>query len=114
VIALGAPVAAVIVFEIALNACSMFNHSNVALPRCLDAVLRPVIVTPDMHRVHHSVHRDEHDTNFGFCLSLWDRLFRLYRAQPRGGHKGMVIGLSQAQGDGPSRFWWSIIFPFRR
>jgi sterol desaturase/sphingolipid hydroxylase (fatty acid hydroxylase superfamily) len=114
VVALGAPVAAVIVFEIALNACAMFNHSNIALPQMLDAVLRPLIVTPDMHRVHHSVHRDEHDTNFGFCLSVWDRVFRLYRAQPRGGHEGMVIGLAQAQEDGPSRLWWSIVFPFRR
>lgn len=114
VIALGAPVAAVIVFEIALNACAMFNHSNVALPRGLDAALRSLIVTPDMHRVHHSVHRDEHDTNFGFCLSVWDRLFGLYRAQPRGGHEGMTIGLTAAQDDGPSRFWWSLAFPFRR
>lgn len=114
VIALGAPVAAVIVFEIALNACAMFNHSNLALPRGLDAALRRLIVTPDMHRVHHSVHRDEHDTNFGFCLSVWDRLFGLYRAQPRGGHEGMTIGLTAAQDDGPSRFWWSLAFPFRR
>jgi len=114
VVALGAPAAAVIVFEIALNACAMFNHSNIALPRWLDVALRPLIVTPDMHRVHHSVHRDEHDTNFGFCLSVWDRLFGLYRAQPREGHEGMVIGLAQAQEDGPSRFWWSMVFPFRR
>ncbi|MBL8557272.1 MAG: sterol desaturase family protein [Hyphomonadaceae bacterium] len=114
VIALGAPVAAVIVFEIALNACAMFNHANVALPRRLDAVLRPVIVTPDMHRVHHSVHRDEHDTNFGFCLSVWDRLFGLYRAQPRGGHEGMTVGLADAQDEAPSRLWWSMVLPFRR
>lgn len=114
VVVLGAPAAAVIVFEIALNACAMFNHSNIALPQKFDAALRRLIVTPDMHRVHHSVHRDEHDTNFGFCLSVWDQVFRLYRAQPRDGHAGMTIGLAQAQEDGPSRFWWSIAFPFRR
>jgi len=114
VIALGAPVAAVIVFEIALNACAMFNHANVALPRRLDALLRPVIVTPDMHRVHHSVHRDEHDTNFGFCLSVWDRLCGLYRAQPREGHEGMTVGLADAQDDAPSRLWWSVVLPFRQ
>jgi sterol desaturase/sphingolipid hydroxylase (fatty acid hydroxylase superfamily) len=113
VVALGAPVAAVIVFEVALNACSMFNHSNIALPRRLDAALRLVVVTPDMHRVHHSLRRDEHDMNFGFCLSVWDRLFGLYRAQPRDGHQGMAIGLSEAQGDGPSRLVWSVTFPFR-
>ncbi|MEQ9361628.1 MAG: sterol desaturase family protein, partial [Rhodospirillales bacterium] len=79
-------------FEVALNATSIFNHANLRLPLGLDAVLRRVVVTPDMHRVHHSVHRDETDSNFGFNLSVWDRLFGTYRAQPRDGHDAMAIG----------------------
>lgn len=112
-VALGAPPEAVAVFEIALNACAMFNHANIALPRWLDAAVRLVLVTPDMHRVHHSIHRDEHNTNYGFCLSVWDRLFGVYRAQPRGGHDGMVIGLASHQNDAPTRLLWSLAFPFR-
>ena len=93
--ALGAPPLAVVIFEILLNASSMFNHANVRMPAALDAVLRRLIVTPDMHRVHHSIERDETDSNFGFNLSLWDRLFRTYRAQPRAGHEGMTIGIAE-------------------
>jgi sterol desaturase/sphingolipid hydroxylase (fatty acid hydroxylase superfamily) len=93
VIALGAPALAVILFEVGLNAFAMFNHANVHLPERLDRVLRRLIVTPDMHRVHHSIHRDETDSNYGFNLSLWDRIFGTYRAQPRDGHEGMTIGL---------------------
>lgn len=92
VIALGAPAAAVVVFEVVLNATAVFNHANLALPGWLDGALRRIIVTPDMHRVHHSVYRDETDSNFGFNLSIWDRLFGTYRAQPRDGHDGMTIG----------------------
>jgi sterol desaturase/sphingolipid hydroxylase (fatty acid hydroxylase superfamily) len=92
--ALGAPVVAVVAFEVLLNAAALFNHANVRLSLGLDRVLRRVIVTPDMHRVHHSVHRDETDSNFGFNLSLWDRLFGTYRDQPRDGHLGMTIGLA--------------------
>ena len=84
---LGAPVTAVIIFEIVLNATAMFNHSNIGLGERAERVLRAVIVTPDMHRVHHSVYRDEHDANFGFSLSVWDRLFGTYKAQPRDGTK---------------------------
>jgi sterol desaturase/sphingolipid hydroxylase (fatty acid hydroxylase superfamily) len=113
VIALGAPVVAVIVFEVLLNACAMFNHANLKLPAWLDAPLRLILVTPDMHRVHHSVRPEELNTNFGFCLSVWDRLFRLYRAQPRDGHEGMTIGLEAHQDDGPGRLGWSLVFPFR-
>jgi len=93
VLALGAPVVAVVAFEILLNATSMFNHGNVRLPAGIDRILRLAIVTPDMHRVHHSIHRDETDSNFGFNLSVWDRLFATYRPQPRDGHEGMTIGL---------------------
>ncbi len=94
IVALGAPAVAVIAFEVLLNAAALFNHGNVRIPPRVDRVLRRVIVTPDMHRVHHSIHRDETDSNFGFCLALWDRLFGTYRDQPRDGHAGMTIGLA--------------------
>lgn len=90
---LGPPVLAVLAFEIALNGCAMFNHSNVRLPIAVDRWLRWVIVTPDMHRVHHSVDHDEMNRNFGFNLPCWDWLFGTYRAQPRAGHEEMAIGL---------------------
>ena len=93
IVALGAPAVAVVIFEVLLNATAMFNHGNVKLPRALDRLLRLVIVTPDFHRVHHSVYRDETDSNYGFNLSVWDRLFRTYRPQPRDGHEQMTIGL---------------------
>lgn len=91
--ALGPPVLAVLIFEVVLNAMSMFNHGNVRLPLWLDRWMRRVIVTPDMHRVHHSIEDDETNSNFGFNLSLWDRLFGTYRDQPRAGHEGMTIGI---------------------
>ena len=91
--ALGAPVAAVIIFEILLNATSMFNHSNIRLPLALDRILRWITVTPDMHRVHHSIERSETNSNFGFNLSWWDHLFGTYQEQPRAGHRQMVIGI---------------------
>jgi len=90
---LGPPVVAVVLFEVVLNAMAMFNHGNVRLPLGLDRVLRALLVTPDMHRVHHSVEDDEANSNFGFNLSLWDRLFGTYRDQPRAGHEGMTIGI---------------------
>jgi sterol desaturase/sphingolipid hydroxylase (fatty acid hydroxylase superfamily) len=112
VIALGASPAAVIAFEIGLNALAMFNHANVALPLWLDRVLRTFIVTPDMHRVHHSVHAKEHHHNFGFNLSIWDRLFATYTAQPADGHNGMTIGLPEYQTEAPARLGWSLGLPF--
>ena len=90
---LGVPVLAVLVFEIWLNAMAMFNHANIRLPQQLDAKLRWLVVTPDMHRVHHSWHADETNSNFGFNLSCWDRWFGTYRAQPRDGHESMILGL---------------------
>jgi sterol desaturase/sphingolipid hydroxylase (fatty acid hydroxylase superfamily) len=113
VLPLGASPLAVFLFEVILNACAMFNHANVALPPWLDWILRLFIITPDMHRVHHSVLRREHDSNFGFNLSLWDRLFGTYTAQPEGGHEGMTIGLNPYQTAGPTRFVWSLMLPFR-
>ena len=91
--AVGVPPAAVVVFEILLNATSMFNHGNVRIAARLERVLRWVVVTPDMHRVHHSIDRGETNSNFGFNLPLWDRLFGTYRAQPRAGHQAMTIGV---------------------
>jgi len=93
VAALGAPALAVLIFEVQLNATAMFNHGNVRLPAALDRVLRLVVVTPDMHRVHHSVLPRETNSNFGFNLPWWDRLLGTYRAQPDAGHVGMRIGL---------------------
>jgi len=93
IVVLGPPVVAVIIFEVALNAMAMFNHGNVGLPKTLDKILRWFIVTPDMHRVHHSVEDDETNSNFGFNLTWWDRLFGTYRDQPRGGHQAMKIGI---------------------
>ena len=90
---LGAPVLAVLLFEIWLNATSMFHHSNLRIPTNVDRWLRWVIVTPDMHRVHHSILADETNSNFAFNLPWWDRLLGTYRAQPRGGHEAMTIGL---------------------
>lgn len=114
VLALGASVGAVVLFEILLNACAMFSHANIRLPLALDRVLRLVIVTPDMHRVHHSVARHEHDSNYGFNFSIWDRLFGTYRAQPEKGHDAMMIGLEPYQSDEPLRLSWSLLIPFRR
>ena len=114
VIPLGASPFAVFLFEVILNGCAMFNHANIGLPRWLDGILRLFVVTPDMHRVHHSVLRREHNSNYGFNLSLWDRLFRTYTAQPQGGHQGMRIGLTPYQSEAPTRFGWSLWLPFRK
>lgn len=113
VLALGPSAFAVILFEVLLNGCAMFNHANLALPGWLDRILRAVIVTPDMHRVHHSIIRREHDSNYGFNLSIWDRLFRTYSAQPEGGHQKMVIGLKPYQSEAPTRLGWSLFVPFK-
>ena len=110
---LGPAAVAIVIFEIILNGTAMFNHSNLALPGWLDRAIRKVLVTPDMHRVHHSVHRDEHDSNYGFALSVWDRLFGTYIAQPAAGHDAMQVGL-EWQDDRPSRLGWSLALPFVR
>ena len=93
IVLLGPPVVAVVIFEVMLNATAMFNHSNVRLNLVVDKWLRLLLVTPDMHRVHHSVEDDETNSNFGFSLPWWDRLFGTYRDQPRGGHENMIIGI---------------------
>ncbi len=111
--AIGPAVVAVILFEVLLNGMAMFNHGNVRLPGWLDRILRWVIVTPDMHRVHHSIEDDETNSNFGFNLSWWDRLFGTYRAQPRKGHSEMQIGIRHF--DTPRQASWLhglLIMPF--
>jgi sterol desaturase/sphingolipid hydroxylase (fatty acid hydroxylase superfamily) len=93
IMVLGPPVVAVVIFEVILNATAMFNHSNVRIPKAVDRIMRWLVVTPDMHRVHHSVEDDEANSNFGFSLPWWDRLFGTYRDQPRAGHEAMSIGI---------------------
>lgn len=100
---LGAPAAAVVVFEALLNATTLFNHANLRMPEPIDRWLRLVVVTPDMHRVHHSIERRETDSNFGFSLPWWDRAFGTYRAQPAAGHEGMTIGLDRFRERGDQR-----------
>jgi len=114
VLMLGPAAVAVVLFEVILNGCAMFNHANIALPRWLDAALRTFLVTPDMHRVHHSVVTRETDSNFGFNLSIWDRVFGTYTAQPEAGHRDMTIGLAEYQSAEPTRFVWSLLLPFTR
>jgi sterol desaturase/sphingolipid hydroxylase (fatty acid hydroxylase superfamily) len=94
VVAFGPPAVAVLVFEVLLNATSMFNHGNVRIPAGADDVLR-LLVVPDMHRVHHSIHPSETNSNFGFNLPWWDRLLGTYRARPKEGHEAMIIGIEQ-------------------
>jgi sterol desaturase/sphingolipid hydroxylase (fatty acid hydroxylase superfamily) len=110
--ALGAPALGVVIFEVILNATSMFNHGNVSLPQRLDGVMRWVVVTPDMHRVHHSVIPNETNSNFGFNLPWWDRLLGTYKAQPAGGHQGMTIGLDIFRDPGQLRFDRMLVQPF--
>lgn len=113
VIAFGAPVAVVLIFEIVLNGMAMFNHSNAKLPLWLDRLVRLIFVTPDMHRVHHSIIQPETDSNYGFNFSFWDRLFKTYKAQPQGGHEAMQIGLEYYRDDKPSHLIWLLSLPFR-
>ena len=114
IVVLGPPVVAVVIFEVLLNATAMFNHGNIGLPTTLDRALRWVVVTPDMHRVHHSIEDDETNSNFGFNLPWWDRLFGTYRDQPRAGQTGMTIGIRD-HGDPRevSRLDGMLLLPFR-
>jgi sterol desaturase/sphingolipid hydroxylase (fatty acid hydroxylase superfamily) len=114
VVLLGAPALAVIVFEVALNATSMFNHGNIRIPVILDRWLRLVVVTPDMHRVHHSVIPRETNSNFGFNLPWWDRLCGTYRPQPEQGHKAMTIGLKEFRDPAMLNLPRLLIQPFAR
>ncbi|HUG69164.1 MAG TPA: sterol desaturase family protein [Pirellulaceae bacterium] len=112
IVLLGASPLAVVVFEVLLNGTAMFNHSNVRLPGWLDRALRLVVVTPDMHRVHHSVIKRETNSNFGFNLPWWDYLLGTYRDQPANGHESMTIGLSQFRDERVGRLPWMLTLPF--
>jgi len=114
VVALGASPLAVLIFEVVLNAMAMFSHANFDLGATLDRWVRLVVVTPDMHRVHHSEIHEETDSNYGFNLSIWDRIFRTYRPQPRRGHIDMTIGLAPYQDEKPASLKWSLLLPFQR
>jgi len=111
--AVGIPATAVILFEVILNGAAMFNHANVRLPNVADRLLRWVIVTPDMHRVHHSEIVEETNSNYGFNLSCWDRIFGTYRHAPRFGHLGMTIGLPIFRGQEEARLDKLLTQPFR-
>jgi sterol desaturase/sphingolipid hydroxylase (fatty acid hydroxylase superfamily) len=110
---LGAPALAVLVFEVLLNATSMFNHANVSMPRRLDRVLRWLVVTPDMHRTHHSIVTQETNSNFGFNLPWWGRLFGTYRANPAAGHEAMTIGIDRFRDSEELRLDRMLTQPFR-
>ena len=114
VVALGAPAAAVLLFELALNLGSLFNHGNVRIPAAIDRALRWLVVTPDMHRVHHSIVPEEINSNFGFFLSWWDRLFGTYSAAPRAGHDAMTIGVRDTRDPAICAGLWPMLaLPFK-
>jgi len=112
VVLLGLPVVAVVLFEMILNGMAMFNHANVRLPLKLDRVLRMLVITPDVHRVHHSIIKAETNSNYGFNLSLWDRLLGTYRVQPQLGHDNMTIGLEHLQDAPTHRIGYMLRLPF--
>lgn len=113
VLLLGAPAVAIVLSEAIVNGSAMFNHANLRIPPRVEKWLRLFVVTPDMHRIHHSVHGAETNSNYGFALSIWDRIFRTYVPEPRDGHDKMVLGLNDWQDDGPTRLGWSLFLPFR-
>jgi len=114
VVLLGPPVVAVILFEIILSSMAMFNHANAKLPLKLDKIVRLFFVTPDMHRVHHSINAPEFNRNFGFNLAIWDRIFGTYKDQPDDGHTHMKIGLPEYQKNIKQSALWMILLPFRK
>ena len=111
---IGANIHSVLLFEVILSSCALFNHSNISIPISIDKYLRLLIVTPDMHRVHHSVINAETNSNYGFSISIWDRLFNSYIPQPEQGHDGVVIGLSQYQQADDISLKRLILMPFTR
>jgi sterol desaturase/sphingolipid hydroxylase (fatty acid hydroxylase superfamily) len=113
ILALGPPAVAVMLFEVLVNASSMFNHGNVRIPAAIDRVLRWVVVSPDMHRVHHSIDPLETNSNFGFSLPWWDRLFGTYRTEPQAGHEAMTIGIAQFRSPRELRLDRMLLQPFR-
>lgn len=111
---LGPSVFAVVFFEIVLNTTAVFNHANFRIPSALDRIIRLLVVTPDVHRIHHSVIRQERDSNYGFNLTIWDRLCRTWTEQPEHGHTEMEIGMKAHRGNEPIQLRWSLLLPFRR
>ncbi len=114
VLLIGASPEAVLLFEIMLNLSAMFSHANIRIPERLENIIRKVIVTPQMHRIHHSALETEMNKNFGFCLSVWDRVFGSYLQSPRGDQEGMAIGLSTFRDDRPIKLWWCLMLPFKK
>lgn len=114
ILSIGAPPVSVLIFEIVLNGAAMFNHANLKIPARADGMLRRLIVTPDMHSIHHSAEPDETDTNYGFNLSIWDRLFSTYRERSRRTPDAVQIGLAQYPNPSPARLFWSLLLPFRK
>jgi len=112
IVLLGAPAWGVLIFEVLLNATSMFNHSNVRMPLAVDRILRLFVVTPEMHRVHHSIITNETNSNFGFNMPWWDFLMGTYRNQPSAGHEKMTIGLSDYRDESVDRLHWMLALPF--
>lgn len=112
ILSIGAPVLAVVIFEVILNAASMFTHSNIKLPSAIEPIVRFIIVTPDMHRIHHSMNENETNSNFGFFISIWDRLFGTYIKEPEKGHENMEIGLSFFREPKWQNLRWLIYLPF--
>ena len=112
IVILGAGVTAVFIFELLLNASSMFNHSNIRLLPSVDHLLRGILVTPDMHRVHHSINIEETNSNFGFNLPWWDFIFKTYRSQPIEGHQNMTLGLAEFRDLRRQRIWDLVLLPF--
>lgn len=112
IISIGAPVITVVVFEIILNAASMFTHSNIKIPRSIEAIIRWIFVTPDMHRIHHSINENETNSNFGFFISTWDRFFGTYIKEPSKGHENMKIGLQSFREPKWQNLRWLIYLPF--
>lgn len=113
VVLIGAPALMVVIFEAIVNGTALFNHANLKLPLWLDRIVRVFLVTPDMHRVHHSAILRETNSNYGFALSVWDRLFGTYNDQPEKGHEGMTVGLTEWQDEAPTRLGWTLALPFR-
>jgi sterol desaturase/sphingolipid hydroxylase (fatty acid hydroxylase superfamily) len=114
VLILGPAAVAVLLFEVLLNASALFNHANLRLPSAVDKLLRSFMVTPDMHRVHHSVILGETNSNYGFFLSWWDKLFNSYKTQPQAGHQRMTIGLNEYQTQAPKKLTWALLSPFTK
>ncbi|MGV6801527.1 MAG: sterol desaturase family protein [bacterium] len=112
VVVLGPSVIAVLLFELLLNGCAMFNHANFRLPRAVDKAVRLILVTPDVHRIHHSTIVRETNSNYGFSVTWWDRLFGTFIEQPEKGHDDMMIGLEEYQTEKPSNLLWALTVPF--